>query len=86
MAARAGRSTDDRQWRAVSRSGEDVELEPCGEGGPVLARHADVVIDSAGVEHQVTRPVVALCTCARSQRHPWCDSTHKSVRRSADRG
>jgi CDGSH-type Zn-finger protein len=30
----------------------------------------------------VERPVVALCTCRRSQRMPWCDSTHKSVRRN----
>jgi CDGSH-type Zn-finger protein len=33
------------------------------------------------VEHQATRPVVAVCTCERSQRMPWCDSTHKAVRR-----
>lgn len=69
-------------WRALSRTGEEVALEPCGDG-PVLARHADVVVDADGVEHAVTRPVVALCTCDRSQRKPWCDSTHKSVRRSA---
>ena len=59
---------------------EAVELQPCGDG-PVLARHADVVLDEDGVAHEVTRPVVALCTCGRSQRRPWCDSTHKSVRR-----
>jgi CDGSH-type Zn-finger protein len=69
------------RWQARSSTGEVVELEPCGDG-PVLARHADVVVDSEGVEHQVTRPVVALCTCGKSQRRPWCDSTHKSVRRT----
>ena len=68
------------EWRAVSRSGEDVVLEPCGDG-PLLARHADVVVDADGVSHQVTRPVVALCTCGKSQRRPWCDSTHKSIPR-----
>jgi Iron-binding zinc finger CDGSH type len=67
-------------WQVVNGAGEDVDLEPCGDG-PVLARHASVVIDSAGIEHAVTRPVVALCTCGKSQRAPWCDSTHKSVRR-----
>jgi CDGSH-type Zn-finger protein len=70
-----------QQWRAVSRTGEQVDLEPCG-GGPVLARHADVVIGADGVQHQVTRPVVALCACGKSQRGPWCDSTHKSIRRA----
>jgi CDGSH-type Zn-finger protein len=72
--------TRPERWRALSSTGEDVELEPCGDG-PVLARHADVVVDVDGVEHPVTRPVVALCTCGRSRRRPWCDSTHKSVRR-----
>lgn len=72
----------DEAWRAVSRSGEDVPLEPCGDG-PVLARHAHVVVDAAGVAHPVTRPVVALCTCGKSQRLPWCDSTHKSIPRTA---
>ena len=67
-------------WRALDSEGAEVELQPCGDG-PVLARHATTVVDSAGVEHAVTRPVVALCTCGKSQRGPWCDSTHKSVRR-----
>jgi iron-binding CDGSH zinc finger protein len=68
-------------WRALDGDGVEVDLEPCGEG-PVLARHADVVVGSDGVEHPVTRPVVALCTCGKSQRRPWCDSTHKSIRRA----
>jgi CDGSH-type Zn-finger protein len=70
------------QWRAISRTGEDVVLEQCGDG-PVLARHADVVLDADGVRHPVTRPVVALCTCGKSSRRPWCDSTHKSIPRTA---
>jgi len=67
------------QWRAYSRSGAPVEVEACGDG-PGLVRHADVVVDEQGGRHQVNRPVVALCTCAKSQRFPWCDSTHKAVR------
>jgi len=38
-----------------------------------------VVVDDDGVEHPVTRPVVALCACGKSSRMPWCDSTHKSI-------
>ncbi len=49
-------------------------------GGPLLVRGADTVRDEQGEEHEVTRPVVALCTCGRSARKPWCDSTHKSIR------
>lgn len=65
---------------AYSRSGEEVSISQHGDG-PVVVRHADVVVTDDGREHGVTRPVVALCTCERSQRMPWCDSTHKSVRR-----
>ena len=67
-------------WQAVSRSGRDVGVQPCPDG-PTLVRRADAIIDADGVEHPVTRPVVAVCTCEKSQRLPWCDSTHKSVRR-----
>jgi CDGSH-type Zn-finger protein len=65
---------------AYSRCGDDVCVKQYGDG-PVVVRHADVVVTADGREHEVTRPVVALCTCERSQRMPWCDSTHKSVRR-----
>ena len=66
--------------KAYSRSGEPVCSEQYGDG-PVLVRHADVVVTDDGREHEVTRPVVAVCTCKRSRRLPWCDSTHKSLRR-----
>jgi CDGSH-type Zn-finger protein len=36
-------------------------------------------MDDQGGEHEVTRPVVALCGCGKSARKPWCDSTHKSI-------
>lgn len=49
--------------------------------GPLLVRGADAVTDDDGVEHPVTRPVVAVCTCGKSQRKPWCDATHKAIRK-----
>jgi CDGSH-type Zn-finger protein len=64
----------------VSVEGEAPLVTPCGDG-PLLVRQATAVVTDDGVEHPVTRPVVAVCTCRRSQRFPWCDSTHKSVRR-----
>jgi hypothetical protein len=59
---------------------ENVEVTPCPDG-PLLVRGADAVRDDDGALHSTTRPVVAVCTCDKSQRLPWCDGTHKVVRR-----
>ena len=47
--------------------------------GPLLIRGADTIRDENGEDHEVTRPVVALCACGKSARKPWCDSTHKAI-------
>ncbi len=60
---------------------EEVVVRAC-PGGPLLVRGAEWVSDDDGVEHAVTRPVVAVCACGKSARKPWCDSTHKSIRDS----
>lgn len=31
------------------------------------------------------RPVVAVCRCGRSQRYPFCDTSHRSLRRPGSR-
>ena len=62
----------------------EVSVRRCPDG-PLLVRGADTVRDDAGTEHPVTRPVVAVCACGKSARLPWCDSTHKSLRRAQDR-
>lgn len=59
--------------------GGTVSVVRCPDG-PLLVRGASVVLDEAGNEHPVTRPVVALCVCGKSSRPPWCDGTHKLVR------
>jgi hypothetical protein len=64
----------------VVLDGEDVEVTPCPDG-PLLVRGADAVRSADGERHATTRPVVAVCTCDKSQRLPWCDGTHKVVRR-----
>lgn len=46
-------------------------------GGPLLVRGDRVVEGPDGTEHRTTRPVSAVCRCARSQDLPWCDGTHK---------
>ena len=60
---------------------KDIEVTPCSDG-PLLVRGADAVRDLDGELHPTTRPVVAVCTCDKSQRMPWCDGTHKVVRRT----
>ena len=60
--------------------GEGPIVERVCPGGPTLVRGAEAVVDADGTRHLVTRPVVALCTCEKSARMPWCDSTHKSIR------
>ena len=62
---------------------DGVEVRTC-PGGPWLVRGAAAVEDDAGV-HPVTRPVVAVCSCDKSQRLPGCDGTHKVIPRPASR-
>jgi CDGSH-type Zn-finger protein len=51
--------------------------------GPLLIRGATTIRDENGDDHEVTRPVVAVCACGKSARKPWCDSTHKAIPRTA---
>ncbi|HSE09515.1 MAG TPA: CDGSH iron-sulfur domain-containing protein [Nocardioidaceae bacterium] len=64
----------------IAHDAGDIEVTPC-PGGPLLVRGADAVRDRDGELHPTTRPVVAVCACEKSQRMPWCDGTHKVVRR-----
>ncbi len=46
--------------------------------GPVLVEGpVDVELPDGTVVHS-DRPVVALCTCRRSRRQPWCDTSHRT--------
>ena len=62
---------------------DGVEVRAC-PGGPWLVRGAQAVEDANGV-HPVTRPVVAVCSCDKSQRMPLCDGTHKVIPRPTSR-
>ena len=53
-----------------------IDITEC-PGGPILVRGAVQIIDSDGVAHNTTRPVVAVCRCGKTSRAPWCDGTHK---------
>lgn len=61
---------------STDRRGVTVRLCP---SGPLLVRGADTVQDHDGNDHEVTRPVVAVCMCGKSARTPWCDGTHKAL-------
>ena len=57
-----------------------VQVVVCPDG-PLLLRGAVDLVGEAGERIPVERPVVALCRCGRSSRTPWCDGTHKLLRR-----
>lgn len=56
------------------------ELRIC-PGGPMLVRGAATITTEDGRTHEVRRPVVALCRCGLSGRGPYCDGTHKTLRK-----
>ena len=74
----------EREVDGERRGGPGVSITVCPDG-PLLVRGADAVRDSDGELHPTTRPVVAVCTCDKSQRLPWCDGTHKAVERGRRR-
>ncbi|MFP8883981.1 CDGSH iron-sulfur domain-containing protein [Streptomyces mangrovi] len=61
--------------------------EPAGEGrarrvvidpeGPVLVEGPVEVVLPDGRIARSDRFTVALCTCRRSRRYPWCDTSHR---------
>lgn len=59
---------------------EETEVLLCADG-PVLVRGPVTVEDENGDKHHSDRPVVALCRCGASAVQPWCDGSHKLVRR-----
>lgn len=46
-------------------------------GGPVLVEGPVEVELPDGTLVRSDRPVVALCTCRRSRRAPFCDTSHR---------
>ena len=46
-------------------------------GGPVLVEGPVEVQMPDGTIVTSDRPVVALCTCRRSRRQPFCDTSHR---------
>ncbi|MFI6055850.1 CDGSH iron-sulfur domain-containing protein [Streptomyces violascens] len=45
--------------------------------GPLLIEGPVEVVLEDGTTAVSDRCVVALCTCRRSRRYPWCDTSHR---------
>lgn len=54
-------------------------------GGPVLIEGPVEVVLPDGTRARSDRFVVAVCTCRRSRRYPWCDTSHRRRVRRDDR-
>jgi CDGSH-type Zn-finger protein len=59
-----------------------TRVEITGEG-PVLVHGPVDVIDPDGNRVRSERGVTALCTCRRSRRFPFCDTSHRDRERRA---
>ena len=46
--------------------------------GPLLVEGPVEVELPDGTVVRSDRPVVAICTCKRSRRMPWCDTSHRT--------
>lgn len=58
-----------------------VEVVVCPDG-PLLLRGDARLVDGDGREIPRTRRTVALCRCGATGSAPWCDGSHKLVRRA----
>ena len=61
-------------------SGAPTRVEITGEG-PVLVHGPTEVVSPDGTVVRSERAVTALCTCRRSRRLPFCDTSHRNRER-----
>lgn len=69
---------------AGTRSSREPRVVLTGEG-PVLVEGPVQVELPDGTLVRSERPVVALCTCRRSKRYPFCDTSHRRKARARGR-
>jgi len=63
---------------SAARGAAQISLCP---DGPLLVRGDVTLIDADGVEVPRPRAVLALCRCGRTAEAPFCDGSHKLIRR-----
>jgi CDGSH-type Zn-finger protein len=54
--------------------------------GPLLVRGEVSLQDSDGNDIPLRRSTIALCRCGKTSITPFCDGTHKLIRRPAPKG
>ncbi|MEV0122612.1 CDGSH iron-sulfur domain-containing protein [Streptomyces sp. NPDC050703] len=54
--------------------------------GPLLVEGPVEVVGADGTVHTSRRFNVAICTCRRSRRYPWCDTSHRKRVKPESRG
>jgi CDGSH-type Zn-finger protein len=59
-----------------------VVISLCPDG-PMLVRGDLVLLDADGLEIPRGRSTIALCRCGRTASAPFCDGSHKLLRRVA---
>lgn len=67
-------------------TGADPVVITACPGGPLLVRGPVELRGEEGGELPVDRRTVALCRCGASAIAPFCDGTHKLLRRPTDDG
>ncbi len=72
-----------RKVRVVTSSMRRITPVP---GGPMLVEGPVEVVMPDGGTVISERPVVALCTCRRSRRQPFCDTSHRQRVRQEGEG
>ena len=63
-------------------SRQDVVISLCPDG-PMLVRGELTLLDADGVAIPRNRSTIALCRCGRTAGAPFCDGSHKLLRRPA---
>ncbi|MFF3327486.1 CDGSH iron-sulfur domain-containing protein [Streptomyces sp. NPDC002889] len=74
-----GKSDDSgpTEARRTSRSPARTPRVTPVQGGPLLVEGPVEIVMPDGSVQLSERPTVALCMCRRSQRFPFCDTSHR---------
>ncbi|MGH4031147.1 CDGSH iron-sulfur domain-containing protein [Actinomycetota bacterium Odt1-20B] len=64
-----------------SRPGREATRITARRQGPLLVEGPIEITLDDGTTVTSDRFLVAVCTCRRSRRYPWCDASHRRVRR-----
>ncbi|MER7108512.1 CDGSH iron-sulfur domain-containing protein [Streptomyces sp. NPDC000229] len=65
-------------------SGRDAERVVIDREGPLLMEGPVEIRLPDGTTAYSDRFMVAVCTCRRSRRYPWCDTSHRRRTRGED--